>query len=75
MADLMTAIADMVQGIAAFMGINMTTGAAAEGDMEAWYFALGGMMEQVFGNVSTLMSGLGEVLNSLAMLFGGGHPV
>jgi len=26
MADLMTAIADMVQGIAAFMGINMTTG-------------------------------------------------
>jgi hypothetical protein len=69
MSALMTAVADIVQGIAGFMGLNMTAGAAVEGDMEAWYFALGGMMDQIFGNLSGLMDGLGEILGIIAGLF------
>ena len=69
MGDLMTAVADIVNGIAGFMGLNMTAGAAVEGDMEAWYFALGGIMDQVMGNLSTLMAGLGDILTTIAGLF------
>ena len=76
MADLMTAIADIVSGIAGFMEMNISmANTAGFGAWEAWYFALAGISDQVMLNLSTLMSGLGEILNSLAGLFGGGHPV
>ena len=69
MSALMDAVADIVQGIAGFMGVNMATGGAIEPTMEAWYFALGGMMDQVMGNLSGLMTGLGEILDIIAGLF------
>ena len=70
MSALMTAVADMVQGIAAFMGMNIATlNAGGYGADEAWYVAVGGMMDQVFGNLSGLMTGLGEILGIIAGLF------